>query len=84
MHKLIVKSAKFGFFILLILIMPICANINYILGLWLVEVPEHTANFIVLVLLYSLLDCYGHPLITGVLAEGTSSDTRLPSRLYIS
>lgn len=70
MHKLIVKSAKFGFFILLILIMPICANINYILGLWLVEVPEHTANFIVLVLLYSLLDCYGHPLITGVLAEG--------------
>ena len=69
-HKLIIRSAKFGFFILLILIMPICANIDYILGLWLVEVPEHTANFIVLVLLYSLLDCYGHPLITGVLAEG--------------
>ena len=70
MHKLIIKSAKFGFFILLILFMPICANINYILDLWLVEVPEHTANFIVLVLLYSLLDCYGNPIITGVLAEG--------------
>ena len=70
MHKLIIRSAKFGFFILLMLLMPICANIDYILGLWLVEVPEHTANFIVLVLLYSLLDCYGHPLITGVLAEG--------------
>lgn len=70
MHKLIIRSAKFGFFILLILLMPICANINYILSLWLVEVPEHTANFIVLVLLYSLLDCYGNPLITGVLAEG--------------
>ena len=69
-HKLIIRSAKFGFFILLILIMPICANIDYILGLWLVEVPGHTANFIVLVLFYSLLDCYGHPLITGVLAEG--------------
>ena len=70
MHKLIIRSAKFGFFILLILLMPICANINYILSLWLVEVPAHTANFIVLVLLYSLLDCYGNPLITGVLAEG--------------
>lgn len=70
MHKLIIRSAKFGFFILMILIMPICANINYILDFWLVEVPEHTANFIVLVLLYSLFDCYGSPLITGVLAEG--------------
>ena len=70
MHKLIIRSAKFGFFILLILLMPICANIDYILGVWLVEVPEHTANFIVLILLYSLLDCYGSPIITGVLAEG--------------
>lgn len=71
MHELVIRSAKFGFFILLMLLMPICANIDYILDLWLVEVPEHTANFIVLVLLYSLLDCYGHPLITGVLAEGS-------------
>ena len=71
MHKLVIRSAKFSFFILLVLLMPVCANINYILGLWLVEVPEHTANFIVLVLLYSLLDCYGHPLVTGVLAQGS-------------
>ena len=71
MHKLIIRSAKFGFFILLILLMPVCANIDYVLDMWLVEVPEHTANFIVLVLLYSLFDCYGHPLITGVLAEGS-------------
>ena len=35
MHKLIIRSAKFGFFILLMLLMPICANIDYILGLWL-------------------------------------------------
>lgn len=70
MHTLIIRSAKFGFFVLLMLLMPICANINYILGLWLVVVPEHTANFIVLVLLYSLFDCYANPLITGVLAEG--------------
>ena len=70
MHKLIIRSAKFCFYILLMLLIPICANIDYILDLWLVEVPEHTANFIVLVLLYSLLDCYCHPLLTGVLAEG--------------
>lgn len=71
MYSLIIRSAKYGFFILLLLLLPICANIDYVLNLWLVEVPEHTANFIVLILLYSLLDCYGHPLITGVLAEGS-------------
>lgn len=70
MHKLIIQSAKFSSFILLILLIPICANINYVLSLWLVVVPEHTANFIILVLLYSLFDCYASPLITGVLAEG--------------
>lgn len=70
MFNLIIKSAKFGFFIMLMLLMPICVNIDYILNLWLVEVPEHTANFIILVLLYSLLDCYANPLFTGVLAHG--------------
>lgn len=70
MHKLMLRSAKFSFFILLILLMPVCANIDYILSLWLVDIPPHAANFIVLVLLYSLFDCYANPLITGVLAEG--------------
>lgn len=70
MHKLIVRSSKFSFFILLVLLLPVCANIDYVLGLWLVEVPDHTANFIVLILLCSLLDCYSHPILTGVLAEG--------------
>lgn len=70
MHKLMIHSTKFGFFILLVLLMPVCANIDYILNIWLVEVPEHTANFVVLILLYSLIDCFANPLITGVLAQG--------------
>ncbi|MCD8290794.1 MAG: oligosaccharide flippase family protein [Prevotella sp.] len=69
MHSLIIKGGKFGFFILLILLMPLCANIDYVLGLWLVHVPPHTAAFVVLTLLYSLFDCWGNPLVTGVLAE---------------
>lgn len=70
MHNLIIKSGKFAFFIMLLLFFPLCANIDYVLSLWLVEVPEHTAMFIVLILMYSLLDCFGNPLVTGVLAQG--------------
>lgn len=70
MHKLIIQSSKLGFFIMLILVVPLCANINYILSIWLVEVPEFTSNFIKLVLIFSLTECLSQPLVTGVLAEG--------------
>lgn len=70
MHSLIVRSGKFGFYILLMILLPLCANINYVLGIWLTEVPAHTANFVVLILLYSLVDCFVSPLLTGVLAQG--------------
>lgn len=70
MHSLIIRSEKFGFFILLIILLPLCAGIDYVLGVWLVDVPAHTTNFIVLILLYSLIECFVSPLITGVLAQG--------------
>lgn len=70
MHTQIIKSGKFGFFILLLILLPLCGNIDYVLGLWLVDVPAHTANFIVLVLLYSLLECFVTPIVIGVFAQG--------------
>lgn len=70
MNVLIMRGCRFGFFILMLLVIPVCVNIEYILNLWLVDVPEHTAAFIVLTLLYSLVDCYVTPLSTGVLANG--------------
>lgn len=70
MYSLIIRSSKFGFFIMMVMVVPLCANIDYVLSIWLVEVPEHTANFVVLVLLYSLAGCFMQSVLTGVLAEG--------------
>lgn len=70
MHLLIIRGQKFSFFILLMLFMLFVPNIDYILGLWLKEVPAHTASLVVLILLYSLTETYTNPLVTGVLAEG--------------
>lgn len=70
MNILIMRGCRFGFFILMLLVIPVCVNIDYILSLWLIDVPEHTAAFIVLTLMYSLVDCYVTPLCTGVLANG--------------
>lgn len=70
MHNLIIRGQKFSFFIMLVLFTLFIPNIEYILGLWLKEVPPHTASLIVLILLYSLTESYTSPLVTGVLAEG--------------
>lgn len=70
MHNLIIMASKFAFFIMLFLLMPLCANVDYILNLWLVEVPKHTSAFVVLVLFYSLVQCFYMPVLNGVLAQG--------------
>lgn len=70
MNVLIMRGCRFGFFILMLLVVPVCVNIDYILNLWLIDVPKHTAAFIVLTLMYSMVDCYATPLCTGVLANG--------------
>lgn len=70
MRKLILQSQKFGFFILLILFLPLGASIDYVLKLWLIEVPAHTANFIILILLYTLVECLVTPVCTGIIAQG--------------
>ena len=70
MHRLIFKSSRFSFYLMLLLSLPLMKSIGYILGLWLVEVPEHTAMFIQLLLVFFLMDSLVHPLTTGLFAEG--------------
>ena len=70
MHRLIFKSSRFSFYLLLLLGIPLMKGINYALGLWLVSVPEYTALFIQLLMVFCLMDCLVQPLMTGLLAEG--------------
>lgn len=70
MMRLIFNSAKFSFYILMTLAVPIILNIDYILHLWLGDVPKHTNTFIILVLLFSLSETLARPLITAMLATG--------------
>lgn len=70
MHRLIFKSTRFTFFLILILSLPLFKSTDYVLSLWLVSVPDHTAEFIRLMLVFYLIDSLSLPLITGLLAEG--------------
>ena len=70
MMTLVFQGARFSFYMLLILSLPVIVNAPYILKMWLGIVPEHTAHFVQLVLLFAMSESISTPLITAMLATG--------------
>ena len=70
MFKLIFKGARYSYYILLLLALPVILNTHYILVLWLKIVPEHTVLFVQLILAFALSESISNPLITAMLATG--------------
>lgn len=68
--SLIFKGARFSFYLLLWLTLPILLNTQYILSLWLNVVPDHTVFFVQLVLAFSMCEAISNPLVTVMLATG--------------
>lgn len=70
MLSLVKKSSKMAFFLLFIIALPMLFNTEYLLGIWLKEVPEHSASFVQLFLVFALSESLSSPLITAQLATG--------------
>ena len=68
LNSLIVKSTKFSFFLMVILIFPIINNTQVLLDVWLVEVPAHAVNFANIILIYVFIDCFTTTLYTAIMA----------------
>lgn len=70
MIKLVYRSTRFSFYILYIIALPIIIETQYILNLWLVQPPLYSVSFARLVILTSLIDSLGYPLMTAINAKG--------------
>ena len=70
MFSLVERGSRFSFYIMLILALPILFETEFILTLWLKQFPEHTVNFVRLILLLTLCDVLSNTLITLQLATG--------------
>ncbi len=77
LHPLLRRSSKMSYCLLLVIALPILFNTDYLLGLWLKEVPEHTALFVQLFLIFALSESISNPLITAMLATGRIRDYQL-------
>lgn len=70
MHQLIFQGAKYSFFLLFAMSLPIILETEIILKLWLKTVPDYTIIFTQLVLINVLIDCISGPLMTAAQASG--------------
>lgn len=69
-HSLVMRSSRLAFLLLTALIVPIISETDYILGLWLNVVPNHTVAFVRIILFIALFESFSSPLIHLLLATG--------------
>lgn len=75
--NLIYKSSKYSVFLLLYICLPLFLKTEYILSLWLKDVPDYTVIFTKWVLVFVLIDSLNNPLWCAIQAIGDLKKTIL-------
>lgn len=70
LHKLIINTSNYSFYLLFILSLPVYIHTPFILGIWLFEVPEYSIPFLRLTLIIGLLQSLKMPMNTSIHATG--------------
>ena len=70
MNSIVLKGAKFSYYILFIIALPVFISTDYILELWLGAYPDHTVLFLQLIIVFTLIESLSGPLITVMYATG--------------
>lgn len=70
MHKLMFRSARFSFYLLFFLSLPVLFETNFILTVWLKIVPDNTVIFLRIIICTSLIYTLANPLIIANQATG--------------
>lgn len=73
MHRLIRAGCRMSFFLLLLFALPALVETEAILGLWLRAVPDHSAAFVRLILVQSLVESFATVL---AVAQGATGNVR--------
>lgn len=68
--KLIFRTSRLSYFLMLLISFPLILKIDVILDLWLVDVPKYTGIFCQLILIYYLIEALAGPLWMSIQATG--------------
>ena len=70
LFPLLRRSSRMSFYLLFMIALPVIFNAEYLMQIWLKEVPEHSVLFVQLFLIFALSESLSTPLITAMLATG--------------
>lgn len=70
MHKLINRSSKFTFLLLLFISLPIMIETHMVLFLWLGDVPAYSVAFLRIMIVTVIIDAVANPLMVAASATG--------------
>jgi O-antigen/teichoic acid export membrane protein len=70
MMSLVFESSKYSYFLLYVVALPVFLEVDYILKIWLKEVPEYTALFIRCIIVIRLIRAFATPVVQAVHATG--------------
>ena len=70
MHQLMFRSARFSFYLLFLLSLPVLFETDFILTIWLKTVPDNTVTFLRIIICTSLIYTLANPLIIANQATG--------------
>lgn len=68
--NLLINASKYSYFLMLMFIIPLYICCDEVLGLWLAEVPQHSASFCKLMFMFTMVDALQGPLWVSVQATG--------------
>jgi len=70
LSRLIYSSARYAFYLMFILSIPLIFETNYILSLWLVEIPQYTVIFTKIIIVNTLIEVINMPIVAAIQATG--------------
>lgn len=70
MERLVIRGAKFTYMLSLLICLPVLIETEYILKLWLSNVPLHTVAFVRLAIIGTMIDRLGNTGYTACMATG--------------
>lgn len=69
-NELVLNAAKFTFIILLLVTLPLMFEMEYVLGLWLVKVPDYAVSFCQYILVFNFFANTSFVIISAIHATG--------------
>lgn len=68
--SLVCNGAKYAFYLMAIITVPIIVNIDFLLSIWLKDVPQYTSSFVIITLIASIVYASSKTLTIAIQAGG--------------